>query len=149
MATSYCFEERWLLPIDRQATYDVLADLEHYPEWWPQIKAVAKLGEDHALVVCRSVLPMNLHLELRPVTRDPQRGRLEVSIDGDLLGFSRFTLTSTGGALDVHYEQEVVTRGWLLEASRWLRPVVRANHSVMMRSAQRGLRARVSAPASG
>ena len=43
VATSYRFEERWLLPIDRQATYDVLADLEHYPEWWPQIKAVAKL----------------------------------------------------------------------------------------------------------
>lgn len=143
MGTTYRFEERWLLPGDRQAAYDVLVDVEHYPEWWPQIKAVARLGEDHALVVCRSMLPFNLNLELRPTTRDPESGRLEVSIEGDLVGWSRFTLTPQGDELDVHYEQEVETRGHLLEAARWFKPLVRANHAAMMRSARRGLERRI------
>lgn len=143
MSTWYRFEERWLLDTTRQAAYDVLVDVAMYPKWWRHVRAVAKLGEDHALVVCRSVLPFDLHLELRPVVRDPLEGVLEVSIDGDLDGWSRFTLTPGDDGLDVHYVQEVVTRGPLLDTTRFVRPLARANHAWMMRSARRGLSARV------
>lgn len=139
MGASYRFDERWLVDASREATYDVLVDLEGYPGWWPHIKAVVRLGEEHALVVCRSALPLSLHLELRPVVRDPGAGVLEVSIDGDLDGWSRFTLTPSSNGLDVHYEQEVVTRGPLLGATRVARPLARANHSWMMRSCRSGL----------
>lgn len=135
---AYAFEHRWLLPLRKQDVYDVLVDLERYPEWWPEIRAVAALGPDRALVACRSLLPFTLHLELRPVVRDPDRGVLEVAIDGDLKGWSRFTLTGTDAGLEVLYEQRVLTRG-RLDATRWVRPVVRANHAWMMRSARRGL----------
>jgi len=147
MGEHYRFETRWLLEASRESAYDVLVDLEHYPRWWPQIRAVVKLGDDHALVACRSVLPFTLHLELRPVVRDPEAGVLEVSIDGDLVGFSRFTLTPTAGGIDARYEQEVETRTRMLDATRWVRPTVRANHAWMMRSARLGLTARLSAPA--
>ena len=147
MGEHYRFETRWLLDASRQAAYDVLVDLEHYPLWWSQIRAVVKLGDDHALVACRSVLPFTLHLELRPTVRDPDAGVLEVSIDGDLVGFSRFTLTPTARGLDAMYEQEVETRTRTLDATRWVRPAVRTNHAWMMRSARLGLTARLSAPA--
>lgn len=136
--TTFSFEHHWVLPLRQQQVYDVLVDVEHYPRWWPQIRAVAALGPDRALVACRSVLPFTLHLELSPVVRDPGRGLLEVAIDGDLQGWSRFTLTPTDAGLDIRYEQEVRTRG-RLDATRWVRPVVRANHAWMMRSARRGL----------
>ncbi len=139
VGTTYRFETRWLLPTTQQAAYDVLVDLEHYPAWWQQIRAVAYLGPDRALVACRSVLPFTLHLELSPLLRDPAGGVLEVSIGGDLEGWSRFRLSETEHGLDTHYEQEVVTRSPLLDLTRWTRPLVRANHAWMMRSARRGL----------
>ncbi|HSV37379.1 MAG TPA: SRPBCC family protein [Nocardioidaceae bacterium] len=144
MSTSFRFEHRWLLDAEAGAAYDVLVDVERYPEWWPQISAVAKLGEDHALVLCRSVLPFTLHLELRPVVRDPDAGVLHVSIDGDLEGWSRFTLSPTDAGLDVFYEQEVETRRPMLDATRWVRRAVRTNHTWMMRSARVGLETRVA-----
>jgi hypothetical protein len=144
VSLSHRFEHRWLLEGTRQAAYDVLVDVERYPEWWPQIRAVAYLGPERALVVCRSVLPFSLHLELEPVARDPERGILEVAIDGDLVGWSRFTLTPTSRGLDTRYEQEVETRGRMLDAARLARPLVRANHTWMMRSARAGLTARLA-----
>lgn len=139
MGTTYRFESRWLLPTTPRAAYDVLVDLERYPLWWPQIKAVARLGDQHALVVCRSVLPFTLHLELRATVRDEPAGVLQVSIAGDLEGWSRFTLSRTVEGVRVHYEQEVLTRSPVLDLPRWARPLVRANHAWMMRSARIGL----------
>lgn len=147
MGTTFRFEHRWLLDATRDAAYDVLVDLERYPEWWPQVKAVVKLGEDHGLVLCRSLLPVTLRLELRPTVRDPEAGVLEVSIHGDLRGWSRFTLTPTPGGLDVHYEQEVETQRPALDATRLVRRVVTANHTWMMRGCRRGLGSRVTSAA--
>ncbi len=149
MGEFYRFESRWHLGGSRQAAYDVLIDVERYPDWWPQVRAVVNLGYDRGLVVCRSVLPFNLYLELHPSVRDPGAGVLEVGIEGDLVGWSRYTLTPTPSGVDVHYEQEVETRSRLLAAARWVRPLVRANHGLMMRSARRGLAAQVTRSVEG
>ena len=135
---SFRFEHRWWLDAPLDSAYDVLVDLERYPEWWPQVRAVAKLGEDHGLVLCRAVLPFTLHLELRPEIRDPA-GVLQVSIDGDLRGWSRFTLTPRGSGTGVHYEQKVETQRGVLHATRFVQGLVRANHTWMMRSCRQGL----------
>jgi hypothetical protein len=145
MGEHYRFERRWQVDAPLEAVYDVLVDLEHYPLWWPQVRAVASLGPDHALVVCRSMLPLTLHLELRPAVRDRERGRLQVSIDGDLAGWSRFTLTGLGEGVEVGYLQEVEARRRLLDAGRWARPLVTANHSWMMQAGEHGLARRLSA----
>ena len=55
--------------------HDVLVDLEFYADWWPQVRAVAKIDDDHALVVCRSSLPYDLELELSAVSRDVDASR--------------------------------------------------------------------------
>jgi hypothetical protein len=125
----------------------LLVDLEHYPSWWRQVRAVASLGPDRALVVCRSVLPYDLELVLDAVSRDPRH--LEVGISGPIDGFARWTLAEADGGTRLDYVQEVTARGWLRGASYLLRPVLRWNHAAMMRGFDAGLAARLSAGRGG
>lgn len=122
----------------------VVVDLEHYPSWWRQVRAVAKVDDDNALVVCRSVLPYDLELHLRAVRRDADL--LEVAIDGALHGWARWRLHAEGpGRTRLAYEQEVRAEArWLRLASYAVRPLLVWNHAVMMRGAERGLAERLS-----
>lgn len=146
MGRFFRFDHEWAVPAQTLRTYDVLVDLESYPVWWRQVRAVGKLSADRGLVVCRSLLPYALTLELRAVRRDRDAGILAVEIGGDLHGWSRFTLQATGSgqseSTTVRYEQEVETCVGVLG----LVPdsVLRANHVWMMRGAWRGLRAELA-----
>lgn len=137
--TSYTFEHEAVVPHGREALRERLLDLEHYPQWWPQVRAVARIDDDNALVVCRSVLPYDLELHLHAVRRDPDL--LEVAVDGPLRGRVRWRLHEQGpGRTRMRFEQQVQVRGPMLTlASLLARPVLRWNHAVMMRGAQAGL----------
>jgi hypothetical protein len=141
----YVFDSRWRVPGSATAAYDVLVDLERYSEWWPEIRAVAKLGEDDALLVCRSRLPMTFYVEVRPVVRDREGGVLEASLDGGLVGFGRFTLDQAGPCTDVAFHQEVTTPGRTLAVAGLVaRPVLVWNHQAMVRSGGEGLAVRLA-----
>lgn len=133
----YAFAETWELPIPSGVVRDVLIDVERYPQWWPQVRAVARLGEDDALLVCRSALPYDLEIVLHAVSRELPT--LEVGLGGDLDGFARWTLTPTPGGSRMVFEQEVVVGGLLGVASVALRPVLSWNHRKMMLGCRRGL----------
>jgi len=125
----------------------VLLDLEHYPDWWPQVRAVASLGPDTALVVCRSALPYDLELVLDAVSRDP--GRLEVRIGGPIEGSAAWTLRPHPLGTAMTYRQEVIATGALAGASYLFKPVLRWNHAVMMRGFDKGIAAAVSGQVTG
>jgi hypothetical protein len=141
----YVFTDSWETPAPRSLVHEVLVDLEHYVDWWPQVRAVAKLGSDDALVVCRSLLPYDLELTLHAERRDPES--LRVGIDGPIRGFAHWRLTPTGGGTRLDFEQRVHAVG---RAVRWAsyvaRPVLQANHAWMMRGAERGLARRLRTP---
>lgn len=144
----YRFTHQCLLAAPPGRVHEVLVDLEHYPDWWPQIRAVASLGPDTALVLCRSVLPYDLELVLDAVSRDPQH--LEVRISGPMDGFARWSLEPTAdGATQMSYEQLVDVRGALAWSSYLLKPMLRWNHAVMMRGFDRGITTAVSAGREG
>ena len=129
---------------------DVLVDLEHFPVWWPQVRAVAKLGPDDAMVCCRSTLPYTLELLLHAVSRELPT--IEVTVAGDLEGFVRWTLTAVPGAQEacrMVFEQEVIARGPVAVASRLIRPVLEWNHARMMAGCRRGLASRLGAEVVG
>ncbi len=138
----YRFSRTFTVAAPRAEVHAVLVDLEHYSEWWPQVRAVARIDDDHALVVSRAALPYSMELELTAVDRSPER--LEVAIDGPITGWARFELTApTPGSTVLRYEQEVRARGRLLAAASYVaRPVLAWNHQRMMAGAERGLRAR-------
>lgn len=144
MHRSYAFAQSWEVaaPVDRVA--EILVDLEHYPAWWSQVVAVAKIGPDTAWVRCRSALPYTLDLVLDAVTRTAPV--VEVAISGDLEGFARFTLTPVSGGSRLDFEQEVTVTGLLGMLSGIARPVLTWNHDRMMAGCQEGLRARLNSP---
>lgn len=140
MSASYSFAASWVTPAGVDDVAATVADLEHYPEWWPQVRAVAKLGPNTARVLCRSALPYTLDLVLDAVSREAPV--LEVTITGDLEGWVRWTLTPADGGTRTDFAQEVTVTGALALASRVARPVLAWNHHRMMRGCERGLRAR-------
>lgn len=142
MSRTFAFRDSWVVHAAPDAVHDLLVDLEHYPDWWPEIIAVASLGPDDARVLCRSVLPYTLDLVLHAVDRSP--GRLEVAVSGDLSGSVRFELNDDPDGTRLDFAQEVSVGGLLGAASYVAAPVLRWNHDRMMRGCVSGLRARLS-----
>ena len=138
----FSFEERWWLPAAPSAVRDVLVDLEHYPEWWPQVVAVASLGPDDARVLCRSVLPYTLDLVLHAVSRELPV--LQVDLTGHLRGSVRWGLTDERGGTGLHLTQDVTVHGPVAPLATVLRPVAGWNHRRMMAGGLAGLRGRLA-----
>ena len=131
----------WTVPAAPQRVAAVVTDLERYPEWWPQVRAVAKVGPDTARVLCRSTLPYTLDLVLDAVSRELPT--VEVAVSGDLDGRVRWTLLPEGEGTRMDFRQEVTARGALAVASYVARPLLIWNHHRMMVDCERGLRARL------
>lgn len=130
-APAYVFRERWELPHPAARVAAVLLDLPAYVDWWPQVRAVGRLGPDDALVLCRSTLPYDLELHLHARRRTAPV--LEVDIAGDLRGAARFALADVPGGCRVDYRQEVDLAGRLARVPAPLLavadPVLRWNHA--------------------
>lgn len=141
MSTPFSFRTQWVLTAPADAVQAVLVDLEHYPEWWPQVVAVAKIDEDTVRVLCRSRLPYTLDLVLTAVRREPRL--LESRIAGDLVGVARWRLEDLGGATRLDYSQDVVVSRGRLPTLGVLRRVMAWNHEQMMRGCLTGLRGRL------
>ena len=139
----FSFDTTWSLDATVAAVRDVLVDLERYPEWWPQVRAVAKLGDDDAIVVCRAALPYALEPRLHAVSRELPTLRVDVA--GDLVGSVAWTLTEEPGGgtrVEAHQEVELTTVPAALVAVA--RPLLTWNHDRMMRGCALGLDARLS-----
>ena len=142
MTTTFSFHSEWDMAADADDVRAVLVDLEHYPEWWPQVVAVAKIDDDNARVLCKSRLPYTLDLLLTATRRDARR--LESRIEGDLVGTAVWQLDELDGSTHVDYTQDVVV------THRLLRPVLRVlrgpmvwNHGRMMEGCRVGLERRL------
>jgi hypothetical protein len=137
------FATSFTLEAPRARVHDVLLDLEHYSLWWPQVRAVGKLDDDHALVVCRSRLPYDLDLMLTAVSREPRH--LKVGIDGPITGWARFRLDELSPThTAVQFDQQVRAEARSFVAASYVaKPLLRWNHDQMMRGLVAGLRERV------
>jgi hypothetical protein len=136
------FATSFTLEAPRARVHDVLLDLEHYVDWWPQVRAVAKVDDDHAYVVCRSSLPYDLDLLLTAVSRDEDR--LEVGIDGPIRGWARFHLSDRSGSTAVEFTQQVrAEAASFAVASYVVKPLLVWNHQRMMRGLVDGVRRQV------
>ena len=142
MTRRFTFRDDWVVDAPPAQVQSVLVDLEHYPDWWPQVLAVAKVDDDHARVLCRSTLPYTLDLLLTAVHRE--QALLETTVEGDLVGVVRWRLTPAVGGTRLAFEQEVVVaHGLLSTLAGPLAPVLRWNHHRMMAGCLTGLRTRL------
>ena len=138
----YQFRSEWRLPAGPDDVYAVLADVETYPDWWPQVRRTRRIDATSGEVVCRSLLPYDVTFVMRREVEDPAGRVLRARLEGDLAGSSQWTVTADGaGALAVFDEDVEVGKAMLRAAGRLLRPALRFNHDLMMRSGEKGLRA--------
>ena len=151
------FQHTWLVPADTAATFAALADVDAYPQWWPQVRQVRRIDADSGHAYVRSLLPYTLDLVLTRDVEDADAGVLRVRIGGDLEGWSEFRLEparaerrgSAAGAMTLaRYAQEaVVTTRGLDRLTPVAAPVLRVNHAWMLRAGERGLAAWLGRPA--
>ncbi len=141
MPAAYRFDNEWHLDAPREKVFAVLADVEGYGGWWPQIRQIHRIDAETGRVRIRSLLPYTLNLVLERVLQDEARGVLRVDVSGDLLGWCAWHLTTEGGGTRARFSQEVeVTVTVLQRMPSAIRPLLRGNHAHMMRSGERGLR---------
>lgn len=143
----YRFASLWTVHgATAEAVAEVLAHLEAYPRWWPQIRSVERVARDRAIVTIRSALPYTLRVTL--IGEPPHRGQraFVAEMRGDLVGWSRWNVEQH--ASDVvtvrFHERAVVRHRRLALVEPLVRPAFRWNHGVMMRDGERGLRRAVS-----
>lgn len=139
----YEFRSHWSVRASPDSAYLVLAALDRYPQWWPEVREVRKVSDRAYELRCRSLLPYDLVFVTYEGTRDPLNRVLEARLAGDLEGFSRWIIrpATAGTGADLFFEEEVVTNKALL---RRLTPIARAafraNRALMMRHGESGLR---------
>ncbi|MGW5240739.1 SRPBCC family protein [Monashia sp. NPDC004114] len=149
------FRHLWHVPADPAATFDALADVDRYPLWWPQVRAIRRIDDESGHAFVRSMLPYTLDLVLTREIEDSQAGVLRVRLGGDLEGWSEFRVSpdpdatgagsyaadgSPGAATIADYRQEAtVTAAGLEHFVPLARPLLTLNHTWMMRAGERGL----------
>lgn len=135
----FVFRHVWELPGPRGDVVEALADVEHYSRWWPQVRSVEPLGDGSGRAVIRSLLPLTLHLLLLRETEDHEGGRLRVRLDGDLVGWARWSVDTAPGGSRALFEQDVRVAARWSRAATLAPAVLRANHAWMMRQGRAGL----------
>lgn len=134
---------RWRIPFCRDAVYAVLADPGGYESWWPQVHDTHALDATSGEARFRSLLPVSLYVRLTHDHIDPATGTLRAHLDGDLAGWSQWTVTASSAHPQhsvVEFNQQVDFTKHVAPAPLWLlRPVLHVNHRYMMWSGRRGL----------
>jgi polyketide cyclase/dehydrase/lipid transport protein len=137
----YRFTSYWRVDSSVEEAYAALRDLASYPTWWPEVKEAKDIGNETFWLRCRSFLPYDLIFETRQAVQDPAAGVLEASMTGDLEGFSRWTIKPEGTGALMRFDEQVITNKRSLNVlAPMARPAFKANHTLMMRHGQAGLR---------
>lgn len=145
---AYVFRSQWRFAASPDRVYGILADVESYPSWWPQVRAARRIDDASGELTCRSLLPYDLTFVMHRDAEDPDQRVLRARMTGDLNGTSQWTVAAADdGTLAVFDEDVTVGSGLLRAAGGLFRPALRANHDHMMRSGEKGLRRHLAAGA--
>ena len=141
MSPPYRFRTVWRLDHPALTVFDALADVEHYPQWWPQVRRGRRIDATSGELTCRSLLPYDLTFVLHRAVEDRNALILRARMAGDLSGTSQWTVRAVNGGCEAVFDEDVtVGRGALRVAGRLARPALVLNHDLMMRAGERGLR---------
>jgi hypothetical protein len=142
--STFHFHHLWRLSAHPGLVFDVLADVERYARWWPQVRSAERIDDQSGRTAIRSFLPYTLHLVLRREVEERATGRLRVGVGGDLEGWCEWRIHGDGPAAPgdaiAEFDQEAILTPTLLARTAHVTgPLLRANHAWMMRSGRAGL----------
>ena len=136
----YLFRSTWEIDAAPAVLYEILADVPSYPKWFPLIREVQTRGEGKYWYRCRSLLPYDLVFDTEATVADLEKGVLEATMEGDLIGLSRWTITPRGDYATVEYFEDVTTNKPLLDRlAPVAKPFFKLNHALAMQQGKRGL----------
>ena len=137
----YVFRSDWVVPASQPVVFETLAKLDEYPSWWREVRNTRPIDEQTCGLEIRSSRPYSLHMTAHHSRKDATEGVLEARLSGDLVGHSRWTMTpGPAGGTALTFSEEVEVTRPLLRRLSFARPAFRWNHTLMMRSGERGLR---------
>ncbi len=137
----YVFRTVWEIDVPPETLFEILANVPNYPKWFPLIKEVKTTGYGKFSYRCRSILPYDLEFDTAQTVVDEDKGILEASMEGDLVGFSRWTITPRGEFSTVEYFEEADTNKALLNLlAPVAKPLFKLNHWIAMIRGRSGLR---------
>jgi hypothetical protein len=149
---AYRFVTVWRLRAPIADVYDVIVDVESWPEWWPSVLSVERLADGGPNGVGTEVrttfvgrLPYHLRFDLRVTTRE-RPTKLSGDATGELVGTGDWTLWEEAGLTAVRYVWAIrTTRPWmnLLAPLPFVDGIFRLNHHAVMRDGLAGIRRRL------
>jgi hypothetical protein len=150
---AYSFLTTWCVEAPVQRVWDVIFEVERYPEWWPGVRKVSELapGDEHGLgalhrLEWRSKLPYSLEFDMR-VTRTEPPYLLEGQASGELEGSGVWRLYEGAAGTAVVYSWDVsTTRRWMNRIAPLARPAFEWNHDYVMRNGAHGLAKKLNVP---
>ena len=148
---SYRFLTTWLLDAPIEAVWDVIHDIERWPEWWRGVERAELLesGREDGLgslhrLSWRGRLPYSVQFTSRTTRVVPPHLIAGVAA-GELAGEGRWRLFEGPGTA-VTYEWAVrTTAPWMNALAPVARPIFAWNHHVVMRCGGEGLARRLGA----
>ena len=136
---TFDFTSVWLVPAEPADVIAVLADIDRYPTWWPQVRSVTRVDDDSGAAVVSSLLPVTLRLRMTRVIEEREAGLLRVVLAGDLVGHAQWRIATVPQGSVVHFEQSVRVATRLERMATLVPWLLRANHAWMMRQCRHGL----------
>lgn len=150
---AYSFLTTWCVEAPVQRVWDVIFEVERYPEWWPGVRKVSGLepGDENGLgalhrLEWRSKLPYSLEFDTR-VTRSEPPYLLEGQASGELDGKGVWRLYEGAAGTALIYSWDVsTTRPWMNRIAPLARPAFVWNHDYVMRNGAHGLAKKLNVP---
>ena len=142
-ANDYAFLTVWQIPAPPDAVFDVLAEVEALPRWWPSVylRVTPVEGREGAYDLhTKGWLPYTLRWRLESTGRERPR-RLAIAASGDFEGEGVWTLVPRGDATEVRFDWRIRAEKPLLRRLSWLlKPAFSANHRWAMARGEESLR---------
>jgi len=139
VGTPYRFLTTWLIEAPRQDVWNVLADVEAWPGWWPAVAAARELDPGDGRRVgsryrVRWKAPVGYAVEFDfTVHQVDEPRRMAGRSSGDLEGAGVWRLFEENGVTAVTYEWQVITtKPWMKALGPLPRPLIRLSHHRVM-----------------
>jgi uncharacterized protein YndB with AHSA1/START domain len=136
----------WHIAAPVERVWEALKQTEHWPRWWPYVKAVTELdpGDADGLGALRHIawssrLPYGVAFDVEVLEMQRHR-RMRGRARGQLDGTGTWELSPEGETTRVRYLWCVdLTTRWMRFIAPVAAPVFRWNHDGVMRAGARGL----------
>lgn len=161
-SSGFVLISRWRIGCDANAVWDLLTQLEAWPQWWPQVIQArvvhqAPIGASGTRVILtwRTLLGYRLKIDVENTRRQRDAdGHCEIEgrSAGDLVGYGLWVIeplprsAGSGPAeVDVTYRYEVeLNKGWMRLLAPLLRRLFAWNHFAVMRAGAGGMAKRLN-----